>query len=140
MSHDAAHLKKLPMLIGYAGVETLIGFDGFVDAIISVVDQRQSQDSFSRVATIADFSAALVLRLGKAAILSWWSNRPRSAATDPLWLWQWQKRVHPVVYAALVAVDAGSQQVHPVFQRLASPGGRSACDRPAGTNRCLRVP
>ncbi len=44
----------------------LIGYDGYIDEIIHVVNKRQSQDCFDRIQTITEFSE----RIGKAAGLS----------------------------------------------------------------------
>jgi len=44
----------------------LVGFDGFIDEIIHVVEERQSADSYTRVETISDFAA----KIGAAAGLS----------------------------------------------------------------------
>ena len=49
-----------------AEFSAVIGFDGFVDTIIDVVDKRESVDSYTRIQTIAEFGA----RISRAAGLS----------------------------------------------------------------------
>ncbi len=49
-----------------AGFSAVIGFDGFVDTIIDVVDKRETVDSYTRIQTIAEFGA----RISRAAGLS----------------------------------------------------------------------
>lgn len=52
-------LRNLPVVTG---------FDGFVDEMISVVDQRQSLDEFSRIETIGGFGAKISAAAGHSSL------------------------------------------------------------------------
>jgi len=54
----AAQPQKTPVLIG---------FDGFVDSIISVVDKRHSVESFDPIPTIADFGGRISAKAGQSS-------------------------------------------------------------------------
>lgn len=47
-------------------IRGVVGFDGFVDEVVHVVDQRENSDHYSRIETISDYSR----RIGRAAGLS----------------------------------------------------------------------
>ena len=92
-----------------------LGFDGFVDEIIDVVDKRQSPEEYTRVETISDFAE----RLGKAAGLS--ANVelvPRQVKLGGN---------GPIMANALLAYDTkvtyigaiGYPDIHPVFKDMA---------------------
>lgn len=66
VSMDIIQARENLAAPGDKTVEAVIGFDGFVDEIIEVVDKRTSPDSFTKVETIA----ALGERISKAAGLS----------------------------------------------------------------------
>ena len=48
-------------------VPVLLGFDGFVDSIIDVVDKRRSADDYTAIATIADFGQRISGAAGKSS-------------------------------------------------------------------------
>jgi sugar/nucleoside kinase (ribokinase family) len=48
------------------GVRAVMGFDGFVDEIIDVVDKRQSHDRYERMATIAQFAQKISAAAGQS--------------------------------------------------------------------------
>jgi sugar/nucleoside kinase (ribokinase family) len=119
MSHDAARLATAAEAWkGQAGVATLVGFDGFIDAIISVVDQRQSQDEYSRIATIADFGAAVSAAAGKSRNFELVVEQTKIGGNGPIMALAMAEAATPVTYVGAVAVDRGSKHVHPVFDRL----------------------
>lgn len=54
----APHIAETPVCLG---------FDGFVDSIIKVVDQRTSLDGYTPVATIADFGRKILAASGESS-------------------------------------------------------------------------
>ncbi|MFA9476693.1 PfkB family carbohydrate kinase [Phycisphaerales bacterium AB-hyl4] len=50
-----------------AATPVLIGFDGFVDSIIKVVDKRHDLDRYDAIATIADFGGRISAAAGQSA-------------------------------------------------------------------------
>jgi len=49
------------------GKNLLIGFDGFVDEITHVVEERQAIDKYTRVETIDDFAKKIAAAAGLSA-------------------------------------------------------------------------
>ncbi|MFC1583938.1 PfkB family carbohydrate kinase [Fibrobacterota bacterium] len=45
----------------------VIGFDGFIDEIIHVVDTKQNKDTFTRIETIKDFGKRIISASGKSS-------------------------------------------------------------------------
>lgn len=64
----------------------LIGFDGFVDEIIHVVDKRHSMasDDFDRIRTIPEFAARAAAASGKSANIEFFVKEARFGGNAPL--------------------------------------------------------
>ena len=60
------HLRRSLDQVTDKELSAVIGFDGFVDTIIEVVDKRHSFADYTRIQTIAEFGA----RISRAAGLS----------------------------------------------------------------------
>ncbi len=96
-------------------VHGVIGFDGFVDEIIAVVDKRYSIHNYDRIATITDFAARAAQAAGKSANLELVVKKQKLGGNGP------------IMANALAAIglkltyigNLGFPQVHPVFQELA---------------------
>lgn len=96
--------------------QTVVGFDGFVDEIIDVVDKRQSFDSYKRIETIAQLGE----RISKAAGLS--TNIELVTKTEKL------GGNGPIMANALVSFGAkvnyigaiGNPDIHQVFKEMAN--------------------
>ncbi len=96
-------------------IHGVIGFDGFVDEIIAVVDKRYSTHNYDRIATITDFAARAAQAAGKSANLELVVKKQKLGGNGP------------IMANALAAIglrltyigNLGFPQVHPVFQELA---------------------
>ena len=99
-----------------AQFDVLAGFDGFVDEIIDVVDQRADYANYTRVETIA----ALAERIGRAAGLS--SNielvvrRMKLGGNGPIMANAMLQAGCAVTYIGCL----GKDHIHPVFAEMAA--------------------
>jgi len=60
----AARLQDSTLSLGET--PALIGFDGFIDSIYHVVDQRISANEFTRVSTLHDYGTRIANAAGKS--------------------------------------------------------------------------
>jgi len=67
-------------------IKALVGFDGFIDSIIHIVDQRRSMspDDYDRIATIPEFAARCAAASGKSANLEMVVQDVRFGGNGPL--------------------------------------------------------
>ena len=67
-------------------VNALVGFDGFVDSIIHIVDQRRTmeRDDYERIKTIPEFAARCGAAAGKSANLEMVVQDVRFGGNGPL--------------------------------------------------------
>jgi len=93
-----------------------IGLDGFVDAIVTVVDKRESVDRFTRLPTITDLSARIARAAGKSSNIELVVDRVKLGGNGPI--------MANAVAAFGIQVNCigclGFPQVHPAFAELAS--------------------
>ncbi|MGC8559243.1 MAG: PfkB family carbohydrate kinase [Phycisphaerae bacterium] len=97
-------------------IRGVVGFDGFVDEIIAVVDKRYSTINYDRIATITDFASRVAQAAGKSANLELVVRKQKLGGNGP------------IMANALAAIglrlayigNLGYPQVHPVFQELAN--------------------
>ncbi len=96
--------------------EILVGFDGFIDDIIDLVDKRQSPTEYTKVRTITDFGNKVLAAAGKSAGIGAVTRVTKLGGNGP------------IMANALCAQDAavtaigilGEPALHPVFQPLAA--------------------
>jgi hypothetical protein len=62
-------IKFLKNIKTLKNIKVLVGFDGFIDEIIHVVDKRTSFNKFSRINNIKDFGERIVNASGVSANL-----------------------------------------------------------------------
>lgn len=124
----AAHLRA------FAGqakpAPALIGFDGFVDSIISVVDKRHSVESFDPVPTIADFGARISAKAGQSSNYELVTNLEKLGGNGPI--------MANAMAAAGVAVSyvgcVGYPAIHPAFAEFAETAEVLSCAEPGYTD------
>jgi hypothetical protein len=117
----AAAANALAAVPGAHQPEILVGFDGFIDDIIDLVDKRTSPKDYTRVRTITDFGNKVLAAAGKSAGIGAVTKVTKLGGNGP------------IMANALCAQDAqvvavgilGEPQIHPVFQPLASRAKRT---------------
>ena len=122
-----ANLKNRP------GLPVLLGFDGFVDSIIDVVDKRRSADDYDTIATIADFGRRVSDAAGKSSNFELVTKLRKLGGNGPIMANAMAAAGLGVTYIGCV----GKAAVDPVFEQftqraevhsLADPGYTDALE------------
>ncbi len=99
----------------------LVGFDGFVDEIIHVVDQRTSVDAYKRIRSIGDFAERIASVAGLSANIELVPTQTKLGGNGPIMANAIIEQGHQVSYVGAL----GKEHINPVFHEL--------------TSRCRRV-
>lgn len=94
----------------------LVGYDGFIDEIIHVVDKRQDQNNFDRIQTITAFSERIAKAAGLSANIEFVPKQIKLGGNGPIMADSLLKQGHKVSYAGSI----GSSDIHPVFKDFAN--------------------
>ncbi|HTS16475.1 MAG TPA: hypothetical protein VMP11_02785 [Verrucomicrobiae bacterium] len=93
-----------------------IGLDGFVDEIISVVDKRESAETFTRVPTLAAFGARIAAAAGKSMNAEMVVERVKLGGNGPIMANALAAFGAQVTYIG----NLGYPNLHPVFAEFAT--------------------
>lgn len=93
----------------------MIGFDGFVDSIVRVVQRRYSADRFDPVPTIAQFGARIAAAAGHSANVELVTTRCKLGGNGPIMANAMAVAGLPVCYIGALGVP----DRHPVFAAFA---------------------
>lgn len=116
MDHDTACVETARALEGVSGEPpALIGFDGFIDHIIDVVDKRHDRDRYDPVPTIAELGRRISAASGQSANFELVVRRSKLGGNGPIMANAMACLGHEVVYLGAV----GDGAVDPVFEPLA---------------------
>lgn len=99
-------------LLKYNG---LVGFDGFVDIIMEVVEQRQTATKYTPFKSIKDFAKRVGDAAGKSANLEVVPTMEKLGGNGPIMAFALSTLGAPVEYIGMV----GSSKVHKVFEEFA---------------------
>ncbi|MCD4819734.1 MAG: carbohydrate kinase family protein [Candidatus Cloacimonetes bacterium] len=94
----------------------LIGFDGFVDNIVQVVDQRIAQNNFTRIKTIEDFSQKISSATNLSANFELFVTKEKIGGNGPIFANALSKLSHKINYIG----SLGKDKIHPIFEDFAS--------------------
>lgn len=103
----AKHLKSTPVLLG---------FDGFVDSIISVVDKRHNLKRYDPVATIEQFGKKITAAAGMSSNYEMVVQLEKLGGNGPIMANAMIAIGLPVTYIGAVGVPT----IHPVFAPMAA--------------------
>jgi sugar/nucleoside kinase (ribokinase family) len=113
-------------------VPTLVGFDGFVDQIIDVVDRRDGPDSYAPMATIADFGKRIGAAAGHSANFELVVKLTKLGGNGPIMANALARLGHPLDYVGIVGEG---DAVHPAFAELQANARHITClGAPAATD------
>ncbi|MBS0196822.1 MAG: carbohydrate kinase family protein [Planctomycetes bacterium] len=103
-----------------APLSALIGFDGFIDSIIHMVDTRHDMGprGYTRLSTIVAFAARCAAASGKSTNIEQVLIEERFGGNGPLMGGATAMLGMPTTYIGAVADDSGG--VHPVFKPFAA--------------------
>ncbi len=93
----------------------LVGFDGFVDSIIAVVDKRQDAKRYDRVKTIEQFGKKIVNAAGMSSNYEMVVTLEKLGGNGPIMASALSAMGLPVTYVGAL----GSPSLHPVFEDFA---------------------
>ncbi len=98
-----------------------VGFDGFTDEIIRVVDQRLDVHTFEPMYTIADFGKRILAASGKSCNIELVPTETRLGGNAPILAKALLEGGHRIVFAGAIGQEG---HVEPIFQPFAS-----ACEK-----------
>jgi len=98
----------------------LVGFDGFIDAIIHIVDQRQgmAEDAYTRLRTIEQFALRISLASGKSTNLELVVREERFGGNGPLMAGSLGRLGVPTTYIGAVGSETDARALHPLYREL----------------------
>jgi len=99
---------------GLASMKALIGFDGFVDSIIDVVDKRQDTDHYEPCRTIAQFAGKIAAAAGESSNYELVIKKTKLGGNGPIMANAMACAGMAVTYVGGV----GYPTVHPVYAEL----------------------
>lgn len=114
LQHKLTQLKRSLDQVDTTGLSAVIGFDGFVDTIIEVVDKRDSFDSYSRVQTIAEFGARISRAAGLSTNIEFVPKTQKLGGNGPIMA---NAMVSAGVNVSYIGA-LGKPAINPVFQSL----------------------
>ncbi len=99
-------------------MRSLVGFDGFVDSIIHVVDKRHSMahDDYERIHTIPEYAARCGAAANRSANLELVVRDTRFGGNGPLLSSALGSLGSPVIYIGAVATEDDWNKVDPIYQ------------------------
>ncbi len=93
----------------------MVGFDGFVDSIIDVVDKRQDADNYQPLATISDFGDRVQAAAGKSANFEVIVKLQKLGGNGPIMANALTSLGAPTTYIGAL----GYPNLHPAFAEMA---------------------
>ena len=97
------------------GKNLLIGFDGFVDEITHVVEERQAIDKYTRVETIDDFAKKIAAAAGLSANIEFFPIQVKLGGNGPILANALNLANHKITYIGAI----GEGGIDPVFADFA---------------------
>lgn len=100
----------------------LVGFDGFIDAIIDAVDLRSDMTAqgYTRLRTIPEYAARVAAAAGKSANIELVVKEERFGGNGPLLAGALGRLGMPVTYVGAVGQVDSPRTLHPIFAEFAA--------------------
>ena len=95
--------------------KVLVGFDGFVDSIIAVVDKRADVDTYTAIPTIADFGTRVAAKAGQSSNYEMVVKQEKLGGNGPIMANALLQGGAAVTYVGAL----GQPSPHPVFAEFA---------------------
>lgn len=100
----------------------MIGFDGFIDAIIAAVDRRHdmSAEGYTAFRTITDFADRVGAAAGKSTNIELIVKEERFGGNGPLLASAVARLGMPTTYVGAVGADHDARSLNPIFEPFAA--------------------
>jgi len=108
----SASVKLAAAKVG--AVRGVLGFDGFVDSIIDVVDKRHSAESYDRMLTLAQLGGKISAAAGQSANMELWVKMQKLGGNGPIMANAMAAMGLGITYIG----NLGYPVAHPVFEDL----------------------
>lgn len=127
----ASHLPELCTLLNHPSEtrRVFVGFDGFIDEIIHVVDKRYSSDSYERLPSIQSYADRIARGSGMSTNIELVTQQIKMGGNGPILANSLLNYSVEVTYMGAV----GSKTLDPVFNALNRCGRVICLSPPAGT-------
>jgi sugar/nucleoside kinase (ribokinase family) len=104
-----------------ARLPALVGFDGFIDSIIDVVDQRfdMTPRGFKRITSIEHLALRIGAAAGRSTNIELVVKEDRFGGNGPLMAGAMGRLGAPVTYIGAVGHEDNPSVIHPLFEELA---------------------
>jgi len=112
----------------------LIGFDGFTDEIISVVDKRFSADDYTSIATISALAKRIDAAGGKSCNLELVTTRTKIGGNAPIFTRALSEGDYAITFLGAIGADG---YIEPLFEELSSRCSRVVPLCPSGHTDAL---
>ncbi|MEW6200361.1 MAG: hypothetical protein AB1546_00165, partial [bacterium] len=113
-----------------ADLKAVVGFDGFIDEIIHVVEKRENFNEFDRMMTISDFARRIESAAGKSANIEFVSIKSKIGGNGPIMAEALAQLGTGITYIG----NLGIPEIHPVFYPLAARASVISLAEPAHTD------
>jgi sugar/nucleoside kinase (ribokinase family) len=119
-ARSAADKLQAAGAAGAAQRPALVGFDGFIDEIIRVVDRRHSMDpaGYTAIRTIPEFAARAGSAAGKSSNIELVVAEERFGGNGPLMAGAMGRLGAPVTYIGAVGREDNPRALHPLYKEL----------------------
>ncbi len=134
----AAALEKIGPA-GLTAVSALVGFDGFIDYIIDVVDKRQSMTptGYTKFSTIDQFAVRVGAASGKSTNIELVVHEERFGGNGPLMAGAMGRAGLSVTYIGCVGKNEAPRELNPIYKELATRCERVIPVAPPATTEAL---
>lgn len=124
---------------GLSAVSALVGFDGFIDSIIDVVDKRQSMvpTGYTKFSTIDQFAIRVGAASGKSTNIELFVHEERFGGNGPLMAGAMGRAGLGVTYIGCVGKNDNPRELNPIYKELASRCERVIPVSPPATTEAL---
>lgn len=125
MNHSSKAVLAKKIIAGYESIhqkpdsapQCLIGFDGFTDEIIAVVDKRESVDSYTPLTQIAQLGQRLLDAAGKSCNLEFVVKQKKIGGNAPIMTRALLEGGHRITFIGIIGPPG---EIEPVFQEMAT--------------------
>ncbi len=130
VKRKTAALNLKNAAVNLQGLPGLLGFDGFVDYIIRMVDKKRNKDNVTFIPTITALAERLNRAAGKSSNIELRIQQVKLGGNGPIMANAMSRLGLPIVYFG----PLGSPDIHPAFKKFAETAHVYSLGEPAVTD------